>query len=402
MVDWLDLSQTSGSGYQLVSVTALPNYSSARTTTLVVSGHTVSTTVDVEQSMGVPPELNVSPTSCTFTYTGGIQEYTVSANTGWSITSAPDWITFSQDSGIAGETVITATASTNTGDRRSSSIIFSGSSLTSTVNVSQDKNWLNVPLTFVVNSPGIIRCSMDKVKTTPHDTYIEPIPITVSYKINNGSWTTFTTTTAGTNINVSTGDRVVFKGDNERTGFCYNFNKWAGNTFSGSTACFTLEGNIMSIIDSVNYPSCTTSCTSFLFFGLFRGCTGLTSAKNLILPVLVDAPGLDSVSIAFYGMFEGCTSLTIAPELQTRELWAGGRNYGGMFLGCSSLKYLKCLLQYSPDEYRVCQTDTWTGPPSDWVKGVPSTGKFVRASYSLYFDDYYPSSVPSGWTVVKV
>ena len=54
MVDWLNFSESSGSGYQLVSVTALPNYDSARTTTFTVSGHTAFTNVEVNQAAIVP------------------------------------------------------------------------------------------------------------------------------------------------------------------------------------------------------------------------------------------------------------------------------------------------------------------------------------------------------------
>lgn len=138
MVDWLNLSESSGSGYQLVSVTALPNYGSARTTTLVVSGHTASTTIEVEQELFINI-IEITPSSTTFTYTGGTQAYSIYSNYNWNITSYPNWLSFDVVSGSSGTTVITATAAQNyTSSALSSSFVVSGLSTSSTVTVNQD------------------------------------------------------------------------------------------------------------------------------------------------------------------------------------------------------------------------------------------------------------------------
>jgi hypothetical protein len=49
MVDWLNLSQTSGSWYELISVTAPLHLGDVRSTNLVVSGYTTSIVIPVEQ-----------------------------------------------------------------------------------------------------------------------------------------------------------------------------------------------------------------------------------------------------------------------------------------------------------------------------------------------------------------
>ena len=190
---------------------------------------------------------------------------------------------------------------------------------------------------------------------------------TIEYKKNSGEWTEITaspldpeTMSGGTKINVVAGDKVRFRGDNAT----YNledgkpFRRLISiGAFVGSTAGFTLEGNIMSLIDSVNYKEITemTNANNGAFAYLFAMCTGLTSAENLILPAttlakqcyssmfggcssLTTAPVLPATTLTescYSSMFGGCSSLTTAPELPATTL--AGNCYGSMFNSCTSL-----------------------------------------------------------------
>ena len=273
------------------------------------------------------------------------------------------------------------------------------------------------PLTFNITSPGTIRW-------TAYDTACTK---TISYSTDNGAtWTDVTSNTGSSapTINVNAGDKVMFKGDNATYASGYTYN----NSFNGSTAGFELEGNIMSLIDSTD----TTLTSEYTFNGLFKGCMGLTSAENLVLPATTLTRG------CYQGMFSGCTSLTIAPELPATTLSAGCYSsmfigctglttapelpattlmnacynnmfynckslttapelpattlksscYSTMFAGCTSLNYIKCLAT------DISAYNCTFG----WVNDVASTGTFVKnpnmSSWTTGVD-----GIPSGWTV---
>ena len=85
-------------------------------------------------------------------------------------------------------------------------------------------------------------------------------------------------------------------------------------------------------------------------------------------------------------MFYGCTSLVTAPTLPATTLATYCYRY--MFYSCSSLNYIKCLA-----------TDiSATNCTSSWLKGVASSGTFVKAASMTSWTTGI-SGIPSGWTV---
>ena len=147
----------------------------------------------------------------------------------------------------------------------------------------------------------------------------------ISYSKNSGdTWTTVTATTAGAIIEAASGDVIMFKGINDTYGNSTNY-----NTFSGSTAKFELEGDIMSLLYVEDFEERDNLVSAYTFYRLFKECTGLTLANKLVLP----ASSL--TENCYTGMFEDCTSLTTAPVLPATELATGC--YGFMFNNCSSL-----------------------------------------------------------------
>jgi len=170
-------------------------------------------------------------------------------------------------------------------------------------------------LTFDITSSGTIVWKASTTATTV---------ATISYSINGGEWTNITSSTAGTSFNVSDGDKVRFKGNNAR----YSTSTSNYNTFSGSTASFNLEGNIMSLIDDTIFDYKTTLDTGYTFNSLFRN-TNVNNAENLILPATALA------SYCYGNMFYNCTSLTTAPELPATTL--AYNCYQSMFANCTSL-----------------------------------------------------------------
>ena len=168
-------------------------------------------------------------------------------------------------------------------------------------------------LTFEIVEDGTItwKCSSDFAKT-------------IEYSINGRSWNRLTATMNGASFNVSTGDVVRFRGNN---------NRYATGTFSYNnfvTTCkFNLIGNIMSLVAGDNFASASLS-TTYVFESLFYQCSGLLSAEKLVLP----ASGL--TNYCFDGLFYKCTSLKKGPDLPAKTL--ADYCYRNMFFGCSSLE----------------------------------------------------------------
>ena len=303
---------------------------------------------------------------------------------------------------------------------------------------------LKMPLTFNITSSGTINW-----KAT--DTSVAK---TIEYKLNNDGWTSITSDTTGIKINVSAGDKIQFRGNNT----AYGVRDSSYNTFSGSTAGFEVEGNIMSLINPTDFSILTTLESAFTFYSLFRGCNGLISAENLVLPAmtlvnncydnmftdcssLISAPELPATTLAngCYGnMFRSCKKLTSAPELPATKL---ARDcYSGMFRSCQSLKTapvlpasetlngcywfmfsscyslttvpailattLKSFSCYGMLGYcgklnyiKCLATEIEPNSTGAWVPGVASTGTFVKAA-SMNDWTTGKDGIPEGWTVI--
>ena len=248
------------------------------------------------------------------------------------------------------------------------------------------------PLTFNITSGGTIDWK------SPYSP--------IEYKLNDGEWTLYTSDGMGylPNIKVKVGDKIQFRGNNATYGSSGDY-----STFKGSTAEFEVEGNIMSLINSTDFGTLTTLSSNYTFKYLFRECTGLNSAENLILPAttltencyygmfygcvklrtaptILPATTLANKCYAF--MFYGCVSLRTASELPATTLVQNC--YDAMFFRCRSLNYIKCLA-----------TDiSATKCTNLWVSGVASTGTFVKAA-SMNDWTTGNNGIPSGWTVVN-
>ena len=177
---------------------------------------------------------------------------------------------------------------------------------------------LEKPLTFNINSGGTINWTASDSSVTK----------TIEYKLNGGEWVSITSNTGASapTITVNTGDKIKFRGSNTS----YSDNASSYSTFGSSTASFEVEGNIMSLINSTDFATLTALQNKYTFNGLFNGCTGLTSAENLVLPATTLAEG------CYYSMFTNCAKLTKAPkELPSDTLTTNC--YAQMFWNCKSL-----------------------------------------------------------------
>ena len=195
---------------------------------------------------------------------------------------------------------------------------YSGFTATGNVTVYQAAvDFSTKPLTFNILSDGKINWVASR----------SDIAKTIEYKLNDGEWISITSNTdsSAPSIEVNSGDKLQFRGNNEQ----YATGSSAYNSFSGSTALFEVEGNIMSLIYGDNFKNKLTISSDYAFGGLFSDCVNLVSAENLVLPATT------LVDCCYQSMFEGCTSLTTAPELPATTLAQGC--YVQMFSNCTSL-----------------------------------------------------------------
>lgn len=366
------------------------------------------------------PILNVSPSAITAVSGGSEEDITIASSQDWSIASSEDWITFSQDSGEGGTYTVTATISGNSSSSRTAVITVDNGDLYESIDVQQESaisDYSRMPLTFEITSNGKITwCSNNNSSTK-----------TIEYSKNSGEWTQITSSTAGTQINVSAGDILQFRGNNDVYSTSGTFN----NNGAGGIANHIVYGNIMSLVDSTGYTA-TTSISANAFEELFYYDTSLTDASNLILPAttlasycyyrmfyvcnhLTAAPVLPATTLAdscykemfqycssletapiicattvatrsFQYMFRLCPSLTTAPELPATTL--AQQCYAGMFTDCESLQYIKCLA--TDISAHNCTLN--------WLTGVASSGTFVKAAG---MNDWTTggNGIPEGWTV---
>ena len=272
---------------------------------------------------------------------------------------------------------------------------YSGFTATGNVTVYQAAvpDFSTKPLTFKISSPGTINWT----------TLFNSTSKEIQYKLNDREWASITSNIgeSAPSIEVNAGDKIQFRGNNATYG-----EYLSSSAFSGSTAGFEVEGNIMSLINPTDFITTTTLESNYTFSKLFIGCTGLTSAENLILPSttlkvgcymsmfngctsLKTAPELPATTLASvcYGtMFARCKSLTIAPKLPATTL--ASMCYDSMFFNCESLNYIKCLA-------KDVSADRCT---SSWVNGVASTGTFIKSPNMTSWTTG-ENGIPSGWTV---
>ena len=189
------------------------------------------------------------------------------------------------------------------------------------------------------------------------------------YKINDGNWVAASTSASTSAVTVSAGDIVYYRGDNNAYGSwtrsqgVIDYHGGCGfRTYNG--AVVNVEGNLMSMIDSVNFETLydfSTEPDSYgtlkgdaAFYGFFANCdvvsssgltmqaTGLTkycySGMFNNRSKMVNTPTLPATTVnegSYYQMFNKCTSLANTPELVATTI--GNNGYGGMFSGCTSL-----------------------------------------------------------------
>lgn len=140
--DWVTLSQSTGSsGQSTIIVTFAENTGdSARTGSITITDRTRTATVNLTQDYHIVQNyLTSSPSAITYDYAGGNNYVNINSSGEWTVTSKPDWITLTMDSGVSGTTILGISASTNTSTEsgRTGNVVLSNGSTTLSIPVSQ-------------------------------------------------------------------------------------------------------------------------------------------------------------------------------------------------------------------------------------------------------------------------
>lgn len=296
-------------------------------------------------------------------------------------------------------------------------------------NMKDYERYLHTPLTLEFKGTGafIFRSVGNIVRT-------------IEYSKNGGEWTSITCSNTAVDdptntarINVVNGDTIAFRGDNAN--YCDASDPNTRASLRVVDCNFEVKGNIMSLLSSTGWESLTTFSSNSAFGLLFSFDTTLVDAHNLILPAtylknrcyywmfyqctsllyspelpenitnierqamknmfhtctsLIKAPSTIGNSSTTMNdnccgdMFTNCTSLTVAPELPIPTLVVNA--YEGTFNGCSSLNYIKCLLE-----------NPYVGWMNNFVTGVSSTGTFVKKNGITWTRGV--RGIPTNWDV---
>ena len=227
-------------------------------------------------------------------------------------------------------------------------------------------------LTFEILSAGTL---MWKTESTIAES--GHFNVEIEYSLDGGrSWTATLSKYSNPDvINVQSGDTIMFRGTGP-----VGTNGYA-NSFSGS-AIFRAYGNAYSLLSN-NFKS-ITSLTSYdrqALAYIFKGCTGIVDASNMVLPATTLTHG------CYSGMFCDATRLTTGPTLPAPTLV--NSCYQNMFNGCSSLNYIKCLA--------TSLGELGQNTLANWTSGVAATGTFVKSSGATWPTG--PNGIPTNWIV---
>lgn len=193
-------------------------------------------------------------------------------------------------------------------------------------------------------------------------------------------------------VSLNRGQTISFKGTNVKAEFYIDkpcnilgngYSLLVGDDAVNITDISVFGGKILlfercPIINVASNFLPATTLSYHCYGNMFANCASLTTAPELPATTLADS--------CYYSMFHRCTNLVNAPELHATTLV--NTCYTSMFNGCTNLNYIKML---ATDISAINCLSTW-------VKGVPTTGTFVKnpdATWEVYGD----SGIPNGWTV---
>lgn len=283
-------------------------------------------------------------------------------------------------------------------------------------------------LTFKALESGTFTLSIPEGITTENLSYVE-------YSIDGGSTWVRTNNADDTAVTITTPTisakkKVLWRGSGSK--YC-NAGAYNGATVYSnftSTGNFEVFGHIMSLTLLGNWDSVGTALASYIFAGLFRGCTKLIYANRLLLPGvlgdycyldmfrgcsnLVEIPELPATvmeTACYSRMFYGDSNLTYTPNLPSTSL--ANYCYNEMFASCTNITsavlpatsgktYGYRRMFYNASKFaklRMMFVSIAANSVTDYMSGVASSGLFCK-NINATWTTTGKSGVPTGWTII--
>ena len=225
------------------------------------------------------------------------------------------------------------------------------------------------------------------------------------YKSTDGStWTSMGNTTVnGITATIPANSKLFLKANTTRWGY----NSEVHRNYINVTGAHAFGGNILSLLwgDDFQQHNTFPNGSKNNFEHIFSGDTDLLYSNNLVLPPTTLTQG------CYWGMFNGCTSLTTAPALPATTLASGC--YYLMFRGCTSLTTAPvlpattltsmCYYEMFRDCSNLNSVTTYAQDISassclyNWLNNVAATGDFYNLGGATYQSG--ASGIPSGWNI---
>ena len=170
-----------------------------------------------------------------------------------------------------------------------------------------------------------------------------PTTVTLETSTDGQNWSTYTFWDIITLSNIW--DKVYFRNTSETT-------TWFGKG-TGARYYFYMSWSIAAswdITSLINKNGTDTLSWNYCFYGLFSGCSSLTTSPQLQATTLTN--------YCYQSMFSWCTNLEVLPKLPAITLT--GYCYQNMFNACSKIKLSITQTWEYQTEYRIPETWTWT------------------------------------------
>ncbi|MDW3194623.1 MAG: BACON domain-containing carbohydrate-binding protein [Cytophagales bacterium] len=137
-VSWISINPSSGSsGDQNISLNISENSETTdRSAELTFTGGDLTQIVTIQQS-AFAPELSISPSSLTFSQSGGTESFDITSNVSWTLNHDNEWLTISETSGTGNQSIEVTAESNPDENERQGTITISGDGLSSSLSIDQ-------------------------------------------------------------------------------------------------------------------------------------------------------------------------------------------------------------------------------------------------------------------------
>lgn len=281
--------------------------------------------------------------------------------------------------------------------------------------------------------------SLEDSNTIKIDKSGSPNNVSLSYSINNGeTWTDVTVSTSLNFVVINTGDKIIFKGINEKIS-----KAWDSFYRFNASKTYNVYGNVMSLIWGDNFKNNSEFPidTNHNLCGLFRGSQKIIDASNLVLPAttctadcyngmfrscigLINAPQLPAIYSAYEcysSMFEGCINLEIAPEINLVDMSENAcfrmfcmdrdnKITTPKMTKSPILRVATCVTNCYKEMFKgngnlnevICLMTSDIGCTADWLTNVSDTGIFKKSPLKTNWEQGGTTGgkIPISWTII--